>query len=76
MGTGETEACGRCSMTSMVDVANTDKDEAERAARDPFAGDRIEIAEEELRAVVRPQLLLGRVKDRLDALATAFVYGR
>ena len=76
MGSERTEACGRCSMTSMVDVANADRDDAERAARDPFAGDRIEVSEAEMRVVAGPQILLGRVKDRLDTLATELVYGR
>ena len=76
MGSGQTEACGRCGMTSMVDVANADKDDSERAARDPFAGDRIEIPDAEMRVVAGPQILLGRVKDRLDAFATRVVRGR
>ena len=75
MGSEKAETCGRCSMTSVVDVANADRDE-ERAARDPFAGGRIEIPADEMRIVAGPQILLGRVKDRLDAFATRVVHGR
>lgn len=75
MGNQESESCGRCSMTSVVDIAAADKDDEERAARDPFAGARIEVSEAELRRLARPQILLGRAKDRLDAFATRITYG-
>lgn len=64
------EACGRCSMTTVVDTADGD------GGRDPFDGDRIELDESELRSASRHVVLAGRVKDRLDAWASRFVYGR
>jgi hypothetical protein len=70
MPEGKTEACGRCSMTTVIDVADGD------GSHDPFAGDRIEVDETELRTAAKPQVLMGRVKDRLDAWATQFVHGR
>jgi len=69
------EACGRCSMTSVVNITADGKTAEELAARDPLGGPRIEIPEDELRRVSRPQVALGRLKDRLNALATEFVYG-
>ncbi len=44
-------------------------------APDPFAGDRIEVSEDEAR-LVSPGAWLSGVKDRLDAAASRFVYGR
>lgn len=65
------EACGRCAMSSVVSLAGDDGE-----VRDPFDGDRIEVPEDELRAVSRHVIALGRVKDRLNAWATAITYGR
>lgn len=75
MGGKETEFCGRCAMSSVVDVASQDKDEAERAERDPFSGSRIEVDESELRRI-SPGAWMGRVVERLDELATRIAYGR
>ncbi|AZH23972.1 hypothetical protein [Haloplanus aerogenes] len=73
MGGKETEACGRCAMSSVVGVtAESDDDERER---DPFAGDRIEVDERQLKAV-SPAAWLGRVKRRIDDYATRLTYGR
>ena len=66
------EACGRCSMSTVVEVA--DDGEAE-GKRDPFDGERIEVDESELRKV-SPAAWLGRVKHRLDGWATRVTYGR
>lgn len=72
MGVKDTvEACGRCAMSSVVSVASEDGE-----VRNPFDGDRIEIPEDELRAVSRHVVVLGRVKDRLDRWATDLTYGR
>lgn len=65
------EACGRCAMTSVVDVASQD-----RSPSNPFDGDHIEIPEEKMRAVSQHVLALGTVKDRLNEWATAITYGR
>ena len=69
-----TEACGRCSMTTVVSMT-TDGDEGP-SGTNPFDGDRIEVSEEEMAVVHRPQLWLGRLKRRLDDAATRLTYGR
>ena len=68
-----TEACGRCSMTSVVSMTTDDEGAGER---DPFAGPRIEVSESEMQTVNRPAVWLGRVKRRLDEVATRLTYGR
>jgi hypothetical protein len=70
-----TEACGRCTMSSVVEMAASDED-GESGGRDPFDGPRIEVPESEMRKVARPQIWLGRVKRRLDEVATRLTYGR
>ncbi|NHN60620.1 hypothetical protein [Halorussus rarus] len=70
-----TEACGRCSMTSVVSMA-TDDEDREPVGRNPFDGERIEVDESELRAVSRHVVWLGRLKHRLDEAATRLTYGR
>lgn len=68
-----TEACGRCSMTSVVSMTTEDDDSS---GHNPFDGDRIEVSESEMRAVNRHHVLLGRLKSRLDDVATRLTYGR
>jgi hypothetical protein len=63
----DAEACGRCAMSSVAGTMDGD--------RDPFAGDRIEVAERDLR-LVSPGVWLGRVRRRLDDWATRLVHGR
>ncbi|WP_134671204.1 hypothetical protein [Halorussus marinus] len=70
-----TEACGRCSMTAVVSMT-TDDGERESAGHNPFDGERIEVEEAELKAVNRHVVLLGRLKRRLDEMATRLTYGR
>ncbi|PSP54698.1 hypothetical protein BRC82_09180 [Halobacteriales archaeon QS_1_67_19] len=72
MDTDKTEACGRCAMSSVVSLSEDEDSEG----HDPFDGPRIEVPESELRAVSRPQIWLGRLKRRLDEVATAVTYGR
>lgn len=72
MGTQKSEACGRCSMTTVVDAVG---DEEGRAERDPFAGDRIEVDEDEMRRIT-PGAWLGGITDRLNSVATKLTYGR
>ncbi|WP_321111855.1 hypothetical protein [Halorussus salinisoli] len=62
-------------MTSVVSMT-TDGEDGERAGRNPFDGDRIEVSEAEMQAVNRHQVWLGRVKRRLDEVATRLTYGR
>lgn len=74
MAPKETEACGRCSMTSVVSAANEGDDGG--SDRDPFGDARIEVPEDQLRRAATPQVLLGRAKRRIDQLATRLTYGR
>ena len=75
MDDNRTEACGRCSMSSVVAMTADDEDGG-RASRDPFDEPRIEVPEDEMRKVAKPQIWLGRVKRRLDEVATRLTYGR
>jgi hypothetical protein len=70
MGGKEAEACGRCSMSTVVEVADGDAD-----GRDPFGEERIEVPESQLRKV-SPAVWLGAVKRRVDDWATRVTYGR
>lgn len=63
------EACGRCTMTTVMDVTDD-------IGTNPFDGDRIELPEDELRAVSRHVVAVGRLKDRLDRWATSITYDR
>ncbi|MFB6071250.1 MAG: hypothetical protein ABEJ76_09520 [Halanaeroarchaeum sp.] len=70
MGTNsEAEACGRCAMSTAVDVTDG-------SGSNPWEGDRIEVDEDDLRAVSGHVVALGRIKRRLDEWATALTYGR
>jgi len=64
----ETETCGRCSMTTVVEVSDGDGDGA-------FGEERIEVADEDARRV-SPAAWLGGLKRRLDDVATRLTYGR
>jgi hypothetical protein len=70
-----TEACGRCSMSTVVDAVNGDESPADRAERDPFAGERIEVDESAIRRV-SPAGFLGDLKSRLDDVARRIAYGK
>jgi hypothetical protein len=83
MDADESEACGRCAMSSAVDVAGFDKDknrnrdrDRESDSTDPFAGERIEVPESEMRRAAAPAVLAGRLKRKLDEIATRLTYGR
>lgn len=71
MGGKVREACGRCSMTSVVDMS-----EGDGGPENPFEGKRIEVSEREMRKVAFPAVILGRWKRRLNEFATDFAYGR
>ncbi|PGF16986.1 hypothetical protein CP556_13220 [Natrinema sp. CBA1119] len=77
MGGKKTEACGRCSMSTVVDVASSgdDDDGGGEATRDPFGESAIEVDDETLRRV-SPGAWAGRVTDRLDDLGRRLIYGR
>ena len=63
----ETESCGRCGISSVVDTAED--------GADPFGGDRIEVRDAEARAV-SPAAWLGGLKRRVDAAAARLIEGR
>ncbi|MBX0293446.1 hypothetical protein [Haloarcula nitratireducens] len=64
----ETESCGRCSMSTVVDTTDGQ-------GSDPFGTARIEVDDGEARAV-SPAAWLAGLKDRLDDAATRLTYGR
>lgn len=68
----DTEACGRCSMTVVVDAVD-DEDGVER--KDPFGDDRIEVDEGSLERV-SPEAWFGRVSARVNRIVSSFAWGR
>lgn len=70
MGGKIREACGRCGLSSVVDMSDD-----EGGDRDPYGGPRIEVDESELKTVMLPVVLLGRVKHRMNEIATRLTYG-
>jgi len=62
------EACGRCAMTAVTDATGADFD--------PYDGDRIEVDEDQLRAVSGHVRALGAVKDRLNDWAARVTYSQ
>jgi hypothetical protein len=69
MADPKTEACGRCSMTTVVDAVDGERGE------NPFDGDRIELDDDQLRSV-SPAAWFEGVSARLDAVADRIIYGR
>lgn len=67
MGGKDSEACGRCAMSSVTGTLEH--------AEDPYGEQRIEVDDREVR-IVSPSAWIGGVKRRLDALATRLTYGR
>ena len=72
MSDKQTEACGRCSMSTVVDAV---ADDETREDRDPTNGNRIEVSEATLSRVA-PGAWLGRVTTRLNELARQLTYDR
>ena len=72
MSEKQTEACGRCSMSTVVDAVADDEASGDR---DPIDGDRIEVSEAALSRVA-PGAWLGRVTARLNAVARQLTYDR
>lgn len=82
------ESCGRCSFTTVIDVAGSDGDASDENERnepseepvtprhDPFEGEYIEVDERELRLVSAPAILAGRVSRWLDETADRLIHGR
>jgi hypothetical protein len=73
MDSDEAEACGRCAMSSVVDVADSAGDGEDR---DPFGEQRIEVDEREMRKAAAPVVVAGRIKRKLNEVATRLTYGR
>ncbi|WP_435126412.1 hypothetical protein [Halobaculum sp. D14] len=67
MGGTDTEACGRCAMSSTAGLVDGDAD--------PFDGDRIELSDREARAA-SPAAWLGGVVSRLDGWVESLTYDR
>lgn len=74
MGGKKTEACGRCSVTTVIDA--TDDKSGESGAENPFDGERIEIKESQIRSVVPHEVFTARIRTRLDEWATKLTFGR
>lgn len=64
----KTEACGRCSITTVVDAADGD--------RDPLGEERIEIEEDEMRRLSAHHVAASRAKEWFDSLGERLIYGR
>ncbi|ADB61859.1 hypothetical protein Htur_2991 [Haloterrigena turkmenica DSM 5511] len=78
MGGKKTEACGRCSMSTVVDVASSNDGEGEsedEPNRDPFGESAIEVDDETLRRV-SPGAWASRVTDRINDVGRRLIYGR
>ena len=69
MSKKETEACGRCSMSTVVDAA-VDENE-----HDPFGDERIEIDSDEFQRI-SPAVWLSNVGGRLNEAVRKITYGR
>ncbi len=74
MGGKIREACGRCSLSSVVDMTDED-DDGDGSSRNPFGDARIEVPEAEMRKVMFPAVVLSRVKRRVNEVATRLTYG-
>lgn len=68
MGGKKTEACGRCSITTVIDATDAD--------RDLLGEDRIEIEEREMRRLSAHHVVASRAKGWLDDLGERLIYGR
>jgi hypothetical protein len=75
MGGKQTEACGRCGISSVVDVTASDTDEDGRQRRDLFGDARIEVDDDAVRTV-SPAAWFEGVVSKLDEVATRLTYDR
>ena len=62
-----TEACGRCSMTTVVDAAEL--------SGDPFGDERIEVEESSIRRI-SPVAWMGKLTSRLNGAVQRLTYGK
>jgi hypothetical protein len=70
----DTEACGRCSMTVVVDAVDGEDGEG-GGRRDPFGEERIEVDRREMERV-SPEAWMGRLSTRVNDAVSRFVWGR
>jgi hypothetical protein len=68
MSEKETEACGRCAMSTVVDAAVEEEHE-------PFGDERIEVDSDEF-SRISPAVWLSNVGARLNEAVRKFTYGR
>ncbi|NUC70822.1 hypothetical protein HTZ84_00595 [Haloterrigena sp. SYSU A558-1] len=73
--TNDREACGRCSVSVAVDVANEDRDDDERTARNPHEEGRIEVDETELKTL-SPDGWIADLSSRLNDAAQRVIWRR
>ncbi|KDE59058.1 hypothetical protein EL22_00470 [Halostagnicola sp. A56] len=69
------EACGRCSMSVAVDVANGDRADDERAEREPYGQNHIEVDERELK-VLSPDGWIAGLSSQLNDAAQRAIWRR
>ena len=70
MGNKKTEACGRCSLTTVIDATEGEEQ------RDILGEHRIELPEDTVRRVVPHHVALSGVKARLTDAAMRLTFGR
>ena len=68
----DTEACGRCSMTVVVDAVDETEDEQ---PHDPFSDDRIEVDQRDIERI-SPEAWMGRLSTRVNEAVSRYVWGR
>ncbi|MDL5362988.1 hypothetical protein [Halalkalicoccus sp. NIPERK01] len=68
MSEKKTEACGRCSITTVVDATGSD--------RDVLGEERIEVEEGEMRRASAHHVAASRAKGWFDSLGERLIYGR
>ncbi|WP_336342809.1 hypothetical protein [Halalkalicoccus ordinarius] len=68
MGGKKTEACGRCSITTVIDATDGD--------RELLGEDRIEIEEREMRRLSAHHVAASRAKEWFNSLGERLIYGR
>ncbi|WP_255168576.1 hypothetical protein [Natrononativus amylolyticus] len=68
------EACGRCSLSTVVDAAAVGR-EVDAPDRDPYGDARIEVDEREF-SLVSPGFWFARLSSRLDAVGRRLTWGR
>lgn len=78
MDTNGSEACGRCGVSSVVEMTTeeTDSDGEDGSDHDPYGDEHITVSESELRVVAAPAAVLSRVRRMLDAVAVRVIHGR